>query len=167
MIIKETLKVIRNCVQSGSPPGYLYGHQSIAIKNKIYIYGGFFDGSKSLNQNIFILDTATFKWERLVCYSKAYGTAQVYRDNIYFFGGTNGTSHNYLSIYNTSKNLWYEVAKKGDSPKSAYDYLSAVYENKMILFEGKSGSNGNNQQPMIQDMKQIYSINLGINSQIT
>ena len=66
--------------------------------------------------------------------------------------------NNNLSI---GKGFWYEVVKKGDSPRSAYDYLSAVFENKMIIFDGKSG-NPNQNQPIIQDMKQIYSLNLGI-----
>ena len=66
-----------------------------------------------------------------------------------------------IIILSIGKGFWYEVVKKGDSPRSAYDYLSAVFENKMIIFDGKSG-NPNQNQPIIQDMKQIYSLNLGI-----
>lgn len=43
------------------------------------------------------------KWEKLQGCSRIYGTAQVYEDNIFFFGGTEEIDHNYLSVFNTSK----------------------------------------------------------------
>ena len=59
-------------------------------------------------------------------------------------------------ILSIGKNFWYEVAKKGDSPKSASDYLSAIYDNQMIALDPTYS------QQTIQDMKQIYSFNLGL-----
>jgi len=99
--------------------------------------------------------TANFKWEKVEG-SKAYGTAQVYHEKIYFFGGTKEAPHNYLAIYDTSRKFWYEVARKGDVPLPGYDFLSAVHGGQLMIFNGKS----TNQQQKVQSSKYIYCINL-------
>lgn len=44
--------------------GEIWGHKSFAIKNKIYIYGGYINGglaSKKSNENIYVLDIGNFE----------------------------------------------------------------------------------------------------------
>ncbi len=44
--------------------GEIWGHKSVAIKNKIYIYGGYINGglaSKMSNENIYVLDIGNFE----------------------------------------------------------------------------------------------------------
>jgi len=99
----KTLKVTKNCAQTGQLPTTLANHFSISRNNKIYFYGGVIDARNSPNKNIYMLDIGTLTWTILEPCSKVHSTAQVHGDNAYFFGGTGALSHNYLSIFNTSK----------------------------------------------------------------
>jgi len=181
----KTLEITRNYNCSGQNPGKLRYHQSVSVKEKLYIYGGFIyqddhyidqNANGARNQSIFILDTATLKWEKIAFGTTSHEIAHVYEDRIYFFGGIENQRNTYVSILNTSGNFWYEVARKGDFPQSRQDLFSAVHENKMIVFgtnNSKSQTSQNYhgehyQGPFIKEsvsqynLKEIYCLNMNL-----
>jgi len=159
----KTLEVNRNCPCSGQDPGGLQNHKSLLLNQKIYMYGGYViqNSNWARNQFIYVLEIETLKWERLTFPSAIHGTAQVYKDNIYFYGGAQENNNNYLSIFNTSKNFWYQILRRGEFPPSGLNFFSAVYGNKMIVF---GGSYRNNYNLAVEDLdpKRIYGFNLEI-----
>ncbi len=87
--------------------------------------------------------------------TKVFGTAQIFEENIYFFGGDHLKSNNTLAIFNTSHHFWYEVVVRGNSPNPGYEFASALYGNMLIIIDqnGGSGKPENFQN-------RVYAINL-------
>jgi len=155
----KTLELTKKCTCSGQDPGKLWGHQSVSVKDKLYIYGGYINIQRNIiNPNIYVLNIPSLKWEKLTFCSTTHEIAQVYKEKIYFFGAVQNNAGNYLSILNTNENFWYGIARKGSIPPPRTKWLSALYEDKMIVLGGKPQGSSSKQNK--HDLKEIYSFSL-------
>ncbi len=99
--------------------GPLVDHKSLIQNRKLYIYGGSKDlGDSNWNQGIFVLNLGilfihffakmldSLQWETSVQCPRVHGSAQIYGDYMYLFGGNEKNQHDYLSVLDLSKILW-------------------------------------------------------------
>ncbi|XP_062901805.1 uncharacterized protein zgc:163014 isoform X2 [Mobula hypostoma] len=113
--------------------------------NRIYIFGGKND-AKCFN-NVYILDTLTWKWSFMVGKGKvpslAYHSAVVFQRELFIFGGLLFRSpqggqvySNTLYIFNPEHEIWYQPIVVGERPLPRCGHSATLLRDKLIIFGG-------------------------------
>ncbi|XP_072128143.1 kelch domain-containing protein 2 isoform X2 [Mobula birostris] len=113
--------------------------------NRIYIFGGKND-AKCFN-NVYILDTLTWKWSFMVGKGKvpslAYHSAVVFQRELFIFGGLlfrppqGGQLYsNTLYIFNPEHEIWYQPIVVGERPLPRCGHSATLLRDKLIIFGG-------------------------------
>jgi len=143
----STKQVYKPAVR-GNPPKFAR-HSSIAIGNKIYVFGGY-DGFGTFF-GLSTLDVKTWTWE----YPQVYGEVPIPRTNhavaaignkMYLFGGNDTTSpekdklrcgtYDDFCVFDTTTNTWSRVQAKGKTPCGRSGHHMVTIDGKLFLFGG-------------------------------
>lgn len=111
----------------------------------VYVYGGLKDGQRY--SDIHVLDTITWKWKLVTAKgnipSLAYHSANVYKRELYVFGGvlpsrcSDKVCSNALYIFNPEHGLWYQPIVEGDRPLPRFGHTTTLLSDKLIIFGGR------------------------------
>jgi N-acetylneuraminic acid mutarotase len=122
-----------NKVQQDLREGPRCGYRMVYLKEKIYLHGG-----NSLHSELWCFDTITLTWKLIDNSSHFYSnygfgySMVVYKDQIYTF------SDSILNKYNFKN---WEIIKTKNQTSPVYCHSCVVYEDKLIIFGGKSREN--------------------------
>ncbi|XP_073725628.1 kelch domain-containing protein 2-like [Misgurnus anguillicaudatus] len=132
---------------SGVNPPSSRGHSATFDPESkvVYVYGGLRDGQRY--SDIYVLDTITWKWKLVHAKgnipSLAYHSANVYKSELYVFGGVLPSKcpegkicSNALYIFNPEHGLWYQPIVEGDRPLPRFGHSTTLLSNKLIIFGG-------------------------------
>ena len=129
---------------SGTPPTARFGHTSVAIDNKLYIFAGAADPGEQ--NSLYSYDPSAKKWTDLSVPTS--GTAPSKREShsavaiegkMYVFGGiSNGNILNDLYSYDPSNKKWtnLSVPASGSAPQARYGHTAVMIDDKMYVFGG-------------------------------
>ncbi|GCB80358.1 hypothetical protein scyTo_0018091 [Scyliorhinus torazame] len=112
---------------------------------RIYIFGGMKD--EECFNNVYILDTLTWKWSFVIGKGKvpslAYHSAVVFQRELFIFGGLLCRPQlpvercsNTLYIFNPEHEIWYQPIVVGERPLPRYGHSGTLLGDKLILFGG-------------------------------
>ncbi|XP_056623714.1 rab9 effector protein with kelch motifs [Triplophysa dalaica] len=112
----------------------------------VYVYGGMRDDQRY--SDIYVLDTITWKWKLITAKgnipSLAYHSANVYKRELYVFGGVlpslcseGKICSNALYIFNPEHGLWYQPIVEGDRPLPRFGHTTTLLSDKLIIFGGR------------------------------
>ncbi|XP_051872080.1 uncharacterized protein zgc:163014 [Pristis pectinata] len=128
-------------------PQCVRGHSATydSDANRIYIFGGKKDGE--CFNNVYILDTLTWKWSFVIGKGKvpslAYHSAAVFQRELFIFGGLlfwppkgGQVYSNTLYIFNPEHEIWYQPIVVGERPLPRCGHSATLLRDKLILFGG-------------------------------
>ncbi|CAG8437230.1 9853_t:CDS:10 [Scutellospora calospora] len=123
-----------------------HGHSATVIGTTMYIFGG--QNFKGIYLNDLIafdlttMESKNLSW-KFICPSnnsppsRAGHIACAYKDNIYLFGGTDGTQcYNDIWCYDTQTNSWSEISSTEFNPFPRCYHKSALVDDKIYIFGG-------------------------------
>lgn len=137
----------------GDPPSFRDFHSSVAIDNRMYIFGGRGDKHSPYHSQeeiycpeIVYLDLQTYVWHRPstignVPVGRRSHSMFIYHELIYVFGGYNGLldqHFNDMHCFDPKTNRWSLVKTKGKMPSARRRQACLVKGTKMFLFGGTS-----------------------------
>ena len=145
MTIGEWIKI--------QPRGQLYsartGHECIAHRQKIYLFGGTDDDDRK--NDLYSYDIKQNLWEKLpqdsldgspapLARSGAKGV--YYQDKLFYYGGyqkKSGDFYNDIFAYNLHLRRWESIEPHGQCPSARTDHSCVLYEGSMYIFGGYDG----------------------------
>lgn len=119
----------------------LVDHSMLSYNKYLYIYGGKTQStlSKSLFRiNLEKCNTRNLKYSGDIPTSRFGHTANIFKSNMYIFGGWNGfETLDELFYFSVISNIWYEVRLViGAKPKGRYRHSSVIVGKSLFIFGG-------------------------------
>ncbi|CAN8239743.1 unnamed protein product [Cochlearia groenlandica] len=139
--------------------GKRWGHTCNSIKGGrfLYVFGGF-GNDDSLTNQIHVFDSETEIWTQPVinglppCPRDSH-TCTTVGDNLFVFGGTNGTNHlNDLHILDTSSHTWKCPDVRGDGPEAREAHSATLVDKCIFVFGGCGKSRDSDDEVFYNDL---------------
>lgn len=116
-----------------SLPQKRYKHNALAIKDKVYICGGYDENDEPVS-DIDVYDIASDSWETPIKAPKNntnYASA-VYKDKLYLISGLeDGTDSGKIYVYDTENSSWSEAAELNEK---YIDAKTGIQDNYLVVF---------------------------------
>lgn len=110
-----------------------YHTASVAVNNKVYVYGGL-SGSGVTLSDMRYFDIINNSWTtKTTGLPRWLPTMVVYGNKLYTFGGVNGAPQSTLYEYDITNDSW---SQKASGPPARYGHTAQVYGSKMYIFGG-------------------------------
>ena len=144
---EKTWRCIHPNISDTHAPSPRDRHIAVVWNKELYVFGGF-DGQNRVN-DMYACDLSDFpslQWRAVPAVSgdppspRHSHSAVVYQNNMYIFGGYDGTYKRDLHRYDFQRGQWTMVQAYGDVPRARYRGTCSVYRNLMILHGGHDGS---------------------------
>ncbi|XP_024544514.1 rab9 effector protein with kelch motifs [Selaginella moellendorffii] len=139
------------------PPGCKWGHTCNAVRNLIYIFGGYGRDECQTN-DVHVFDIGTYTWSKPVMK----GTHPSPRDShsstavgskLYVFGGTDGTSPlDDLFVLDTATNTWGKPDVFGDVPAPREGHSASLIGDNLFVFGGCGKSSDPSEEEYYNDL---------------
>ncbi|EFJ15144.1 hypothetical protein SELMODRAFT_42940, partial [Selaginella moellendorffii] len=138
-------------------PGCKWGHTCNAVRNLIYIFGGYGRDECQTN-DVHVFDIGTYTWSKPVMK----GTHPSPRDShsstavgskLYVFGGTDGTSPlDDLFVLDTATNTWGKPDVFGDVPAPREGHSASLIGDNLFVFGGCGKSSDPSEEEYYNDL---------------
>lgn len=127
-----------------------FAHSAVELGGFVYVFGGdtgyFYTNIKLLN-DLYIYNSATQKWRRLLPEGKippvrcGHSMIGVDDDNLLVFGGctTRGQPLNDIWCYNIKSNTWEQIYVEGLQPPARLFHSAVKHDGYMLVFGGIDG----------------------------
>jgi N-acetylneuraminic acid mutarotase len=119
-------------------------HVAVVYSNCLYIFGGF-DGVARVN-DLHAYDLEKNRWQLITPTAGTLPSARhshsavVYQDNMFIFGGYDGSYRSDFHAFNFFTKSWRQVQGQGDIPRARYRGTCVVCGESMILHGGHDGT---------------------------
>ncbi|CAN8234881.1 unnamed protein product [Cochlearia groenlandica] len=146
-------------VNSSSGPGKKWGHTCNAIKGGrfVYVFGGF-GVDDCLTNQVHVFDSERQIWTKPVINGvppspRDSHTCTTVGDNLFLFGGTNGTNHlKDLHILETSSHTWICPDVRGEGPEAREAHSATLVDKRLFIFGGCGKSLGSDDEVFFNDL---------------
>ncbi|XP_067943596.1 kelch domain-containing protein 3-like [Watersipora subatra] len=140
---------------SGTKPPGRDGHSCTVIGDKMYLFGGYEESSRSFSKTLYTLDLVSYKWE-LVKHvgqpplGRDFHSAVTWEDCMIVFGGrtdlyggiynnNTNTYDNRIYIYHPRDRHWTCPTVSGDVPTGRRSHCAFEHRGKVYVFGGYNG----------------------------
>jgi hypothetical protein len=132
---------------SGVIPEALSGQSSCLVGSKFFMFGGE-DNRECANNNLYILDLDTLKWEKrlfidsdippVLGHSLSY--FQLENSLVLFGGFSKGVYKNSIYFFSLEKNQWSKIECDSPLPKGRMNHNATLIQDDLVIYAGKNES---------------------------